>query len=78
MLKNITLLILLIAVNTNKVNAQYTQEQTKNKSYFIGSSAFMLKNLVPDEKPNFIQLNLGYRISNKDVISLELKTWRYF
>ncbi|WP_417861523.1 hypothetical protein [Winogradskyella sediminis] len=78
MLKTITLFLLLIIVSILKVNAQYTLEEIKNKPFFLGSSAFMLGNLVPDEKPNFVQLNLGYRISTKDAISLELKTWRYF
>jgi len=78
MSKKTTLVILLTIVSVLKVNAQYTQEEIKNKPCFLGSSAFMLGNLVPDEKPNFVQLNLGYRISTKDVISLELKTWRYF
>jgi len=78
MFKTITLFLVLIFLSTRKVNAQYTQEEIKNTPCFLGSSAFMLGNLVPDEKPHFVQLNLGYRISTKDVISLELKTWRYF
>lgn len=78
MLKTVTLFSLLTFISVLKVNAQYTQEEIKNKPCFVGSSAFMLGNLLPDEKPNFIQLNLGYRISTKDAIFLELKTWRYF
>ena len=38
----------------------------------------MLANLVPDNnKPEMVYLNLGYRITGKDAISLELKTWKY-
>ena len=37
----------------------------------------MLGNLSSKNKPDFIQLNLGYRITGKDVVSLELKTWKY-
>lgn len=37
----------------------------------------MLGNLVPENKPDFVQLNLGYRLTGTDVISLELKTWKY-
>ena len=66
-------------MSLTKVNAQYTEEEIKNKPCFIGSTAFMLMNVIPDdESPDFVQLNLGYRISPKDAISLELKTWKYF
>jgi hypothetical protein len=78
MLKKTPLLIVILFVSNLKMNAQYTQEEIENKRCFVGSSAFMLGNLDSDETPNFIQLNLGYRISTKDAISLELKTWRYF
>jgi hypothetical protein len=78
MLKKTPLLIIILFVSNLKMNAQYTQEEIENKRCFVGSSAFMLGNLDSDETPNFIQLNLGYRISTKDAISLELKTWRYF
>ncbi|WP_027418175.1 hypothetical protein [Crocinitomix catalasitica] len=57
------------------------QETVSNKSserkYFIGSTLFMLGNFLPTNKPDFVQLNLGYRITPKDVISVELKTWKY-
>jgi hypothetical protein len=67
---------MIIFINPKQVKAQYSQETTYNKC-FIGSTFFMLGNLLPEEKPNFIQLNFGYRITNKDVVSLEIKTWRY-
>jgi hypothetical protein len=37
----------------------------------------MLGNFVPGPAPKFIQLNAGYRIRPKDVISIEAKTWEY-
>lgn len=79
MLKIITHLIFIVFISVTKVNAQYTNEEIKNRPCFIGSTAFMLMNVIPDdESPDFVQLNLGYRISPKDAISLEIKTWRYF
>jgi hypothetical protein len=47
--------------------------------FWIGSSAFMLFNLIPVENnpPHFAQLNLGLRLSPRDAVSLELNTWRY-
>lgn len=79
MLKKISVLVILLFAYTNKVTAQYTQGDINNKPCFIGSTGFMIMNVIPDdESPDFVQLNLGYRISTKDAISLELKTWRYF
>lgn len=39
----------------------------------------MLGNFIPDDPnpPDFIQLNFGYRITPKDVFSIEAKTWKY-
>ncbi|MEM0995185.1 MAG: hypothetical protein AAGI49_19295, partial [Bacteroidota bacterium] len=59
-------------------NAQYTQQDSTYKKCFVGSTLFVLYNLVPDDNPpDFAQLNFGYRLTDRDVISLELKTWKY-
>tara|TARA_R110001606_G_scaffold399186_2_gene581406 strand:+ start:20470 stop:21090 length:621 start_codon:yes stop_codon:yes gene_type:complete len=79
MLKKTRLLSIILFVSFLKLNAQYTQQEIENKPCFIGSSAFMIMNVIPDaESPDFVQLNLGYRMSPKDAISLEIKTWKYF
>lgn len=60
-----------------QVKAQYAEDSTYKK-HFIGSSLFVLVgNLSTTNSPNFVQLNLGYRITGKDVITLEPKTWKY-
>lgn len=47
--------------------------------FFVGSTLFVLYNTIDDpEPPQYYQLNIGYRISSKDILSLELITWRYF
>lgn len=47
--------------------------------FFIGSTFFMLYNVLDDpEPPDYYQLNVGYRITPKDVLSLELITWNYY
>lgn len=66
-----------LILTTSSLMAQYTQQDSTAKRCFIGSTFFMLGNFLPEENPNFVQLNLGYRITDKDVVSLELKTWRY-
>jgi hypothetical protein len=50
--------------------------QGDNKKYFIGSTFFILANFAEDS-PNYYQLNYGYRITPKDVISIEAITWEY-
>ncbi|MFY0674778.1 MAG: hypothetical protein JXQ87_15375 [Bacteroidia bacterium] len=78
MLRNINLFNTLIITFclTFNVSAQQIDNESPKK-LFIGSTFFMLGNLAPSNPPDFVQLNLGYRISAKDAISLELKTWKY-
>ena len=52
------------------------KEDVKQWDCFVGSSLFMLGNLASDP-PHFYQLNIGYRITPKDVISIEAITWTY-
>lgn len=70
-------LILVLAVST--VCGQKAVQDSTYRRSFIGSSFFILGNFLPDDPnpPDFVQLNFGYRITPKDVISLEAKTWRY-
>ncbi len=60
-----------------QLNAQYTETDSTYKKWFVGSTLFLLGNLAPVNPPGFAQLNLGYRITGKDVISLELITWKH-
>ncbi|MGG7666670.1 hypothetical protein [Dyadobacter sp. BHUBP1] len=70
-------LILMIA-GSLQVKAQYSRQDTTYRRYFMGSTLFMIANLIPDNNPpEMIYLNLGYRITGRDVISLEFKTWKY-
>lgn len=47
--------------------------------YWVGTSMFMLMNLVPfDQPPRFFQLNAGYILTKRDRLSLEAMTWRYY
>ena len=63
--------------NIFQVDAQYSKEDSTFKKCFVGSTLFMLGNLDTKNSPDFVQLNFGYRITESDVISLELKTWKY-
>ncbi len=68
---------LLILGTQQEVNAQYAKEDSTYKKCFIGSTFFMLGNFSKVNRPDFVQLNLGYRITSRDVVSLEFKTWKY-
>ncbi len=73
----IIIVFAIILANTLQVNAQYTKQDSTYKKCYIGNTFFMLGNLSSSNRPDFVQLNLGYRITGEDVVSLELKTWKY-
>lgn len=60
-----------------KVNSQ-TPDPVYRK-FFVGSTLWELGNFIPDDPnpPDLVQLNFGYRITPKNVISIEAKTWKY-
>jgi len=69
---------LLTIASSFQLKAQYSTEESDYKRWFVGSSLFVLAgNLSTTNPPNFVQLNLGYRLTGKDVITLEPKTWKY-
>lgn len=71
--------IILVLTSSLKFHAQYAKHDSTYKKNFVGSTLFLLGNFIPNDPnpPNFFQLNFGHRITGKDVISLELKTWKY-
>lgn len=62
---------------TLHLKAQYASSDSTYKRWFVGSTIFLLGNLANTNPPNFAQVNIGYRITGKDVITLEPKTWKY-
>lgn len=68
----------LVLASSLQVNAQYDKQDSTYKRWFVGSSLFvLLGNLDTKNPPNFAQLNIGYRLTAKDVITVEPKTWKY-
>ena len=67
----------LMMTSTLQLKAQYAKTDSSYKRCFVGSTLFLLGNLDRVNPPGFAQLNLGYRITGKDVISLELITWKH-
>lgn len=75
--KILTLGLVLILTLHLQLNAQYAKKDSTYKKCYVGSTMFVLGNFSPTNKPDFVQLNIGYRLTGKDVVSLELKTWKY-
>ena len=70
--------LILMMASTLQVKAQYSKQDSIYRKYFIGSTLFMIANVVADNNPpGMVYLNFGYRITGKDVISIEFKTWKY-
>lgn len=67
----------LVLVSNLQMNAQYAKTDSTYKKWFVGSTLFLVGNVDKVNPPGFAQLNLGYRITGKDVISLELITWKH-
>lgn len=75
--KNLWFGLAVLLASCLQVNAQYAKTDSTYKRCFVGSTLFLLGNFDQVNPPNFAQLNLGYRITGKDVISIELITWKY-
>lgn len=61
---------------TTVQNATATGAESFNR-FFVGTSLFMAMNAAVDPSPGFYQLNAGYWLTKKDVISVEAITWAY-
>ena len=78
-MKQFRLSVFVLALLGQVANAQTPPTDSTYRRFFVGSSLFMLANLNASDpnRPDFFQLNLGYRITPKNVVSLEAKTWKY-
>lgn len=70
--------LVLMMAGSLQLKAQYSKQDSTYRKFFIGSTLFMLANVIPDNNPpKMVYLNFGYRLTGKDVVSLEFKTWKY-
>jgi hypothetical protein len=78
MQKKFMLSLLLFSMTWSFTQAQNATDSTYKK-FFIGSSFLMLGNFIPDDpnRPDFVQLNVGYRITPENVVFLEFKTSKF-
>lgn len=75
----LALLGIIFLILNQRSFAHNSKKDSTYRKFFIGSSLFTLANLNTNDPnaPDFYQLNFGYRISPKNVVSVELKTWKY-
>ena len=76
-MKTITLTSLIMVMCMSLAFSQQTKKDSTFKRFYVGSTFTMLGNFVPGPAPRFVQLNVGYRITPIDVVSIEAKTWNY-
>ena len=75
--KILSIVVILLITRTLQLSAQYSKQDSTFKKCYVGSTFFILGNFAKSNKPDFAQLNLGYRFTGKDVASIEFKTWKY-
>ena len=56
-----------------QVHAQSVKQDNTHKKWFVGSTLLLFGNFSKVNKPEFVQLHLGYRITPKNVVSFEFK-----
>ena len=72
---NLWIGLVIVLTTSLQVNAQYAKQDSTYKNFFVGSSFLMAGNFIPDDPnpPQYLQLNIGYRITPKDVVSFRFK-----
>ncbi len=75
-MKKISSTVFAIAIFSTMIFSQTNSQEDIFRKNFVGSSLFMIANLLPDPG-QFYQLNYGYRFTPKDAFIIEAITWRY-
>lgn len=68
-----------VLMMTSALQLKAEQSSSADKSFFVGSTFLVLGNFIPNDPnpPEFVQLNVGYRITPKNVFFLEFKRSRF-
>ena len=77
MLTKIIQIITILFATTVTVFGQSTTQDDDYKKHFIGSTLFVIATPISSPSPEYLQLNYGYRITTKDILSVEAITWAY-
>lgn len=65
-------LVLLVA-SAIELRAEHAERDSTYRRWYVGSSLFMFGNFDKVNKPEYVQLNVGYRVTPKDVVTVEFK-----
>lgn len=76
MKQNLPSITAVMLLSATAVQAQTNAEPMAHR-HFVGSSAWVMIGALMDESPEFYQLNYGYRLTTRDVVSVEAITWKY-
>jgi hypothetical protein len=73
--RNLFIVLALSLASSFPLKAQNEILDSTDRKCFIGSTLMMLGNFIPDDPnpPEYVQLNVGYWITPKDVISFRFK-----
>src|SRR5688500_16655610 len=79
MQRQVILWVSLFFLAVSTTHAQKIVQDSTYRRCFIASTFFVLGNFIPNDfnPPAFVQLDLGYRITPKNVVAIEAKTWKY-
>ncbi|MFY7840678.1 MAG: hypothetical protein ACOVP7_10410 [Lacibacter sp.] len=69
--KMLWIALALLLASSLQVNAQ--EQDSTYKKWYVGSSLLLFGNLDKVNNPEYIQVNVGYRITPKDVVSFRFK-----
>jgi hypothetical protein len=71
--KSVIMGFVVLMTSTVHLRAEDLQQDSTFRRWYVGSSLFMFGNLDRVNNPEYVQLNVGYRITQKDVVSVEFK-----
>ena len=65
--------LVLVLASKLQLNAQNVNQHGAYKRWYVGSTLYLLGNFDKTNNPQYIQINAGYRITPKDVVSFRFK-----
>jgi len=65
--------LVLAMISSVQVKAQNAEQDSTQRKWFVGSTLYLLGNLTKKHNPEYVQINVGYRITPKDVVSFRFK-----
>ena len=71
--KNLWIGLALVLASSLQLNAQNARQDSAYRKWFVGSTLLLFGNFSKVNNPEYVQLNVGYRITPKDVVSFRFK-----